>query len=87
MFPKKNVVSSLAVTFLLVLAIACFISTNAYPAVYDIETLPTNFHLIRRELFDPYGFNSILSRFVKRNTFYPQRQIRFVIDGNDYEFT
>lgn len=79
--------SSFAVKFLVVLTIACLMTINAYPAAYRIDSLPTSLHLIRRDLFDPYGFNSILSRFVKRNTFHPQKQIRFVIDRNNYEFT
>lgn len=44
--------------------------------------------MVRRDVFDPYGFNSILSRFVKRDKFYeyPIKRTIDLIDRDEDEF-
>ena len=46
--------------------------SNASPSSLDIDSLVNvvNSRMIRREEYDPYGFNSILSRYYKRSEIY-----------------
>ncbi|CAF1485973.1 unnamed protein product [Adineta steineri] len=56
----------------ILIALLSVLSNDAFPYSFYSDDIPsssldTNLYLKRREVFDPYGFNSILSRFVKRD--------------------
>jgi len=53
----------------IVIAIFAQAMSNAFPQTMDYEpmSLVDRADFVRREDYDPYGFNSILSRFHKRS--------------------
>ncbi|CAF0994632.1 unnamed protein product [Adineta steineri] len=65
-----------SVHFFILIAFLTMTFSNAFPyssrSSYDEETLPImpNPSHVRREEYDPYGFNSILSRYNKRSKLY-----------------
>ncbi len=73
--------------------------SNAYPYAFqntfdnDRSMIVDNSNIVRREEYDPYGFNSILSRFYKRsnnkhNNHFPNQMyfVWWMKISNIYEF-
>ncbi|UJR09550.1 hypothetical protein I4U23_013786 [Adineta vaga] len=74
---------NLTYVYLFITLITIF-STNAlpYPSSFYSDDTPESLfddsYIQRREVFDPYGFNSILSRFVDHGPYYGMQKKRTV---------
>lgn len=74
----------------IVIALVSTISTNAFPFYFDDISSPiiNDPYAERREVFDPYGFNSILTRYVDRDRLHnaiAKRTVRLLYrDEYDY---
>ncbi|CAF0968558.1 unnamed protein product [Rotaria sordida] len=64
------------VRIFIIIALLTITISDGLPNVYppssneDLSTVAVKPIIARREYFDPYGFNSILSRFIKRSNLY-----------------
>jgi hypothetical protein len=77
----------------IIVALVSVLSNDAfpYPSSFYFDDVPASIvadsQIRRREVFDPYGFNSILSRFVKRDGLYDihKRRTIHLIKQDVYE--
>jgi len=78
----------------IILALLFVVSYDAFPYLSSFEfddnssSDPFDSHIIRRHVFDPYGFNSILTRFVKHNKLndMPTKRTIHLINQDEYDF-
>jgi hypothetical protein len=71
-----------------VIALASVISNEAFPLYIDDTLSPIidDSYVTRREIFDPYGFNSILTRLIERDRLYDalrKRTVHFINRDED----
>ncbi|CAF0956052.1 unnamed protein product [Adineta ricciae] len=68
----------------LIIAMLCvsFNQVLPYPSAFYSDEIPPSIlddlYLTRRQVFDPYGFNSILSRFVDHEPYYNLQKKRTI---------
>jgi hypothetical protein len=78
----------------IVIALVFVISYDAFPYLSSLDfddsppSILVDSRFIRRDVFDPYGFNTILTRFVKRNKLYniPIKRTSHLINQDEYDF-
>lgn len=70
-----NLIFKFLVHVLVIIALLTINLSDAFPYISqssfdnDPSTIVVKSNFVRREEYDPYGFNSILSRFYKRSQF------------------
>ena len=74
----------------IVIALVSTISTDAFPLYLDDTPIPIIIdpYAERRDVFDPYGFNSILTRYVDHDRLYDaiaKRTVR-VLNRDEYDY-